>query len=373
LPKEGYPLTEKKPIIWLSLLVALGLLVAACGSDKKDSSSTSSTSTTAAGGSSSVDYSSLSGTIKGSGSSFTNQFIQASIAALADKASGLTVNYNPTGSGQGKKDLGGSLVDFAGTDSLVKAGDGPADGSFLYVPTVAAPITISYNLSGVKDLKLSADTVAGLFDGTIKKWNDQAIAKDNPSAQLPSTSVVIVHRADASGTTSNFTKYLTKAAPTAWKLGSSDTVAWPADSQAGQKNTGVAQIVKSTDGAIGYVDLADATSAGLVVAQIQNADGKFVKPTIAGAAAAVAAATVNADLSYDPINPAGADVYPITSPTFLLVRTKYPNQQTLNNVKGFVTFLLNDGQGLAATNNYAKLSDSLRQQALAQLDKITVG
>jgi len=208
-------LTKKKPFILLSLLLAIGLLVAACGNDNNDKSSSSSTSSTA-GGSSSVDYSSLSGTINGSGSSFTNQFIAASIAALQDKASGLTVNYNPTGSGQGKKDFGTGLVDFAGTDSLVKAGDGPADGSYLYVPTVAAPITISYNLPSVKDLKLSADTVAGLFSGTIKKWDDAAVKADNPGASLPSTSVVIAHRADASGTTSNFTKYLTKASPTAW-------------------------------------------------------------------------------------------------------------------------------------------------------------
>ena len=364
-------MTKKKPFVLLSLLLAIGLFVAACGKDDNDKSS-SSTSTTA-GGSSSVDYSSLSGTINGSGSSFTNQFLAASIAALQDKASGLTVNYNPTGSGQGKKDFGTGLVDFAGTDSLVKAGDGPADGSFLYVPTVAAPITVSYNLSSVKDLKLSADTLAGLFSGTIKKWNDAAVKADNPGATLPSTNVVIAHRADASGTTSNFTKYLTKAAPTAWKLGQGDTVAWPTDSQAGQKNTGVAQIVKSTDGAIGYVDLADATSAGLVFAQIKNADGKFVKPTVAGADAAVAGATVNADLSYDPINATGADAYPITSPTFLLLRSTYAKQATLDAVKGFVTFLLTDGQSLAASNNYAKLSDSLRQQALAQLDKIKVG
>jgi phosphate transport system substrate-binding protein len=363
----------KKPLILLSLLLTLGLLVAACGNDDNDPSSSGSSTSTTAGASTSVDYSSLSGTIKGSGSSFTNQFLQAGISALADKAAGLTVSYNPTGSGQGKKDFGGGLVDFAGTDSLVKAGDGPADGSFLYVPTVAAPITVAYDLPSVKDLKLSADTLAGLFQGTIKKWDDAAVKADNPGVSLPSTRVVIAHRADASGTTSNFTKYLTKASPTAWKLGSGDTVAWPTDSQAGQKNPGVAQIVKSTDGAVGYVDLADATSAGLVVAQIKNADGTFVKPTIAGAAAAVAAATVNADLSYDPINAAGADVYPITSPTYLLVRTTYSNQATLTNVKGFVTFLLTDGQGLAASNSYAKLSDSLRQQAIAQLDKITVG
>lgn len=359
---------KKKPIVWLSLLIALGLVTVACSSSK----STSSTTTSSTSAASSVDYSKLSGALKASGSSFTDAFIQAAIDGFSTK-SPLAVTYNPTGSGQGKKDFGANLVDFAGTDSLVKATDGPTAGSFLYVPTVAAPITVSYNLPSVKDLKLSADALAGIFQGTIKTWADAAIAKDNPGTQLPSTPVVIVHRADGSGTTSNFTKYLAKAAPTTWKLGSGDSVAWPADSQAGQKNPGVAQIIKATAGAIGYVDLSDAQATHLVYASIKNHDGAYVQPTIAGATAALGTATVNPDLSYDPLNAAGATAYPITSPTYLLVRTKYATQATADNVKGFITYLLNEGQGLAANVSYAKLPTALRDQALAQLARVTVG
>ncbi len=135
----------------------------------------------------------------------------------------------------------------------------------------------------------------------------------------------------------------------------------------------MAQIVKATAGAIGYVDLADAEAANLVFASIKNADGKFVKPTIDGAVAALAGAPVNADVTYSPLNPAGAAVYPITSPTYVLVRTTYANQQTLNNVKGFLTFLLTDGQSLAKGNSYAKLPEALRQKALDQLTMIKVG
>jgi phosphate transport system substrate-binding protein len=361
---------KKKPFVWLSLLLALGLLVAACGSDKKNDTSSSTTTTPAGAGS--VDYSKLSGSIKGSGSSFTDAFVQAAIDDLSGK-SDLSVTYNAVGSGQGKKDFGSSLTDFAGTDSKVKAGDGPVDGSYLYVPTVAAPITISYNLPSVKALKLSADTLAGIFQGTIKKWDDPAIAADNSGVSLPSTAVVIVHRADGSGTTSNFTKYLAKAAPTAWKLGSGDTVAWPTDSQAGQKNPGVAQIVKSTAGAIGYVDLSDADATGLVVASIKNHDGQFVAPTLAGAAAALENAVVADDLTYDPLDAAGAAAYPITSPTYLLLRTSYSSQATADNVKGFVTFLLTDAQSLAEGVKFTGLPDALKTKALAQLDKVTVG
>jgi phosphate transport system substrate-binding protein len=360
---------KKKPLVWLSLLLALGLVAAACGGDDSKSSSSTSTSEAAAG---SVDYTKLSGSIKGSGSSFTDGFIQAAIDAFASK-SDLSITYNPVGSGQGKKDFGSNLSDFAGTDSLVKEGDGPAAGSYLYVPTVAAPITISYNLSGVPDLQLSADTLAGIFQGTIKKWDDNAIATDNPDASLPSTAIVIVHRADGSGTTSNFTKYLAKAAPTAWKLGSGDTVAWPTDSQAGQKNPGVAQIIKSTAGAIGYVDLSDAEATGLVFASIKNHDGKYVAPTLAGSAAALEGAVVADDLTYDPLDAAGATVYPITSPTYLLVRTAYSSQATADNVKGFITYLLTDGQALAKGVSFSGLPDSLKTKALTQLDKVTVG
>jgi len=357
----------KKPLVWLSLLLAFGLLAAACGDDDDAGSSTTTT-----GAASSSDYAGLSGSIKGSGASFPDAFYQAAIDSFSDE-SDLSVTYNSVGSGTGKSEFGSGLTDFAGSDSLVKEGDGPAAGSFLYVPTVAAPITVSYNLPDVSDLQLSPDTLAGIFQGTIKKWDDAAIKHDNPDADLPGTSIVIVHRADGSGTTSNFTKYLAKASPTGWKLGSGDTVEWPADSQAGQKNTGVAQLIQSNEGAIGYVDLSDAVESKLVYAKIENKAGKFVEPSLDGATAALEGATINDDLSYDPLDATGDAAYPITAPTYILVRTTYKDQKTLDNVKGFVTYLLTEGQDQAADVSFAKLPDTLRDKALAQLDKPTVG
>ncbi len=363
---------KKKLLAMLSLLLAFGLLAAACGGDDGDDTSKSGDTTGSTTAGSGVDFTALSGTITGSGSSFTDAFLQAAIDSFSDE-SGLSVTYNPTGSGQGKKDFGANLVSFAGTDSLVKDGDGPTAGSYLYVPTVAAPITISYNLSGVDDLQLSAETLGGIFSGTITKWDDAKIAADNPDADLPSKTIVMVHRADGSGTTSNFTKYLTKAAGAAWTLGSGDTVAWPANSQAGPKNAGVAKIIKDTDGAIGYVDLSDAEATQLTFAKVENQAGGFIAPTIEGAEAALEGATVNADLTYDPLDASGDAAYPITSPTYLLVRTSYADQKTADNVKGFVTFLLTDGQALAKDVAYAKLSSQLQQKALAQLELVKVG
>jgi phosphate transport system substrate-binding protein len=348
--------------------LAVGFVAAACGSSGgSDAGSGGTTQTTAKGG---VDVSKLSGTINGSGSSFADALYQQIISSLADKAPGLTVNYNAVGSGQGKKDFAAKLNDFAGTDSAVKPEEAPA-GSYLYFPTAAAPITVSYNLSGVDKLQLSADTLAKIFQGDIKTWDDAAIKADNPSAKLPSTAIVVAHRADGSGTTSAFTKYLAKAAPTTWKLGSGDTVAWPASAQAGAKNTGVATIIKSTPGAIGYVDFADAKLAKLVFASIKNKAGTFTAPTLDAASAAMAGATVKDDLTMDALDASGASAYPITAVTYILLRPTY-DAKVGPIVKGFVAYVLTDGQGEAAGADYAKLPAELAQKAIAQLDKVTV-
>jgi phosphate transport system substrate-binding protein len=189
----------------------------------------------------------------------------------------------------------------------------------------------------------------------IRKWNDPAIAADNSGASLPDKNIVVAHRSDGSGTTNNFTKYLAAAAPS-WKLGSGDSVAWPADTQGGDKNTGVAQIIKQSDGAIGYVDFADATSSGLIFAAIKNKDGQFVKPSLEGSTAALSSAEVKDDLTYNPLNAAGAATYPIVAPTYLLVKTSYDPAKA-KNVKGFLKWLLTDGQALAAEARFAKLPE----------------
>jgi len=348
---------------FLAGVAVAALALAGCGGGDDDSGS----------GSTGADdkYSGLSGSLKATGASFPDAYYQEVISAFKDVAPDLTITYNATGSGTGKKDFGSNLNDFAGTDSLVKDTDGPAAGSFLYVPTVAAPITVSYNLSGVDKLQLSPETLAKIFQRDIKTWNDPAIAADNSGVTLPNKPITVAHRSDGSGTTSNFTKYLNAAAKDVWKLGSGDTVKWPTDTQGGEKNTGVATLIKNGDGTIGYVDLSDAKASGLKFASIKNKEGRFVAPTLDGAKAALAGATVKDDVSYDPLNAAGADSYPITSPTYLIVRTKYDDAKKAEAVKGFITYLLGDGTKLAEEVNFAPLPDTLKTRALAQLDKIT--
>jgi phosphate transport system substrate-binding protein len=339
--------------------VALAVLVAGCGGGNNDNGGSSGGGDTANG----------SGQLKASGASFPDAYYQEVISAYKEKAPDVTVTYNAVGSGTGKKEFGQGLTDFAGTDSTVKDDDGVPAGSFLYVPTVAGPITVSYNLSGVDKLQLSPDTLANIFQVKITKWNDPAIAKDNQGVTLPDTSITVAHRSDGSGTTSNFTKYLTAAAPSTWKLGSGDTVAWPSGTQGAEKNTGVAQIIKQTDGGIGYVDYSDAVETKLSLAAIRNKGGKFVAPSLEGATAAVAGAKVKDDLTYDPLNASGADAYPITAPTYLLLKPKYDASKA-KLVGDYVRFLLTDGQPIAKDVNFAALPSGLQQKALAQLDKI---
>jgi phosphate transport system substrate-binding protein len=357
--------------VLIAVLAAIALLVSACGGDDDDSSSSTNPS-----GNSGTDLSSLSATLNGSGSSFQQTYDEAAIAAFAEQASGVTVNYGAGGSGKGKQDLADKVVDFAGTDSLVKPEDESkytSGGGILYFPTVAAPITLSYNLSGVDDLKLDAETIAKIFEGDIKTWDDAAIKALNSGADLPSTAIVPVHRADASGTTSNFSKYLDTAAKGTWTLGSSDTLTWPTGGQAGNGNSGMATIVKGTDGAIGYIDFADATGSELQTAQVKNKDGQFVSPTLDGAAAAVAGATVADDLTYSPLDPSGADAYPITSPTWIIVYKNQTDKAKGEAMKAFLNFILTDGQALAEDAQYAPLPSELAQKAIAQLDQLQIG
>ena len=363
---RGIPARLAAPI---AALAAVSVLATACGSSTK----TESSDTTLANTPTTAKEAPITATLSGSGSTFVKGFLDVVIAGYKKPQPGVTINYAGGGSGTGRQQLQDGVVDFAGTDGLVADADKPKyKGEFLYVPTVAAPITISYNLPDVKDLTLDADTLAKIFQRTIKKWDDPAIAALNPGVKLPSTDITVAHRSDGSGTTDNFTKYLTAAAPNTWALKSGSTVEWPADTQAGNGNQGVAQIVKSTAGAVGYVDLSDAKAAGLQFAKVKNKSGKAVSATVEGANAALAGTQLNADLTYNPLNADGADAYPITAPTWIIL---YKNQADKNKgaaLKSFLKYLLTDGQSMAKDVDYAALPASFRDKAMAQVDSIVM-
>jgi phosphate transport system substrate-binding protein len=371
----------------LAGLVSLTVFAAACGSDSKTATTAAPTTTSASSSGESTttaantttpvtDAVKLSATLNASGSTFVQAFLEQEIASFTAANSGVTINYGGGGSGKGRQDLADTIVDFAGTDGTIKDADLSKykGGDVLYFPVVVAPITVSYNVSGLDKLQLSPATIAKIFQRQIKTWNDPAIATDNPGVTLPSTAITVVHRSDSSGTTGNFTKFLENSVGKAnggiWTLGTDSTVQWSADTQAGQGNGGVAQIIKSTDGAIGYVDLSDAKDAALKFASVQNKAGKFVDPTLDAASAAAAGAKVADNLTFSAVWADGDGSYPITAQTWIIVYAKQTDAAKADATKAFLKFLLTDGQQHAGDVNYAPLPADLATKAIAQLDKI---
>jgi phosphate transport system substrate-binding protein len=351
------------------------LALAACSSSSSSSSSStpaSSAASSPAGSSSSA--AAVSGTINASGSTFQTNFQQAAISAFKSVQSGITVNYGGGGSGAGRTALYSGTVLFAGSDSPIPASEKskvPAGKTVLYFPVQIGPIAIAYNLSGVTGLKLDATVLAGIFQGTITTWNDPAIKALNPSANLPSTPITLEVRADSSGTTANFSQYLVDAAGSAWKLSTASTITWPKTAHASTGGSGLASAVKSTNGAIGYVDFSTATAAGLSAASVKNSAGDYVAPSPASAAAAATHVTPKANLTFLTADEPGATSYPITYQSWDLV---YEQQSSANDaamLKAYLGYVLGAGQQLLNGLNLAPLPSAIDSAAVAQLSKIS--
>jgi len=354
--------------------IAASMAIVACGSSNSSTSSAGGSS--ASSSSSSSGGSSGSGTINGAGSTLAAPIYQQWGSTL--KGQGLTVNFNPVGSGAGQTELESATVDFAGSDPSLKASDkAKMKGPVLQFPVAAGAITVSYNLSGVKSgLKLDGPTVAGIFMGKIKTWNDPAIKALNPGASLPSTNITVVHRSDSSGTTQGFTTWLSDVDP-AWKssVGEGKDVNWPTGT-GGKGNSGVAAVVKQTSGAIGYVEQAYALENGFTYAAVKNSAGSYVLPTIPNSSAAFLGITVPPDLGISTINSSNAGAYPIVSQTFLDAykdpcKDGGASSGTAAALKKFLTYAFGAGQQtLGAGSNqlpYAPLPAALADKDNTQL------
>src|ERR1700690_649776 len=350
---------------------ALGL--AACSSSGSSSASGGSSATSSA--SSSASTSTASGTIKAAGSTFQTNFQQTAISAFKSVDPNVTIDYDPVGSSTGRADLYSNTVLFAGSDSPVpskEASKVPAGKTVLYFPVQIGPIAMAYNLPGVTGLKLDATGLAGIFQGTIKPWDDPAIKALNSGLSLPSTTITLAVRSDSSGTTANFSQYLVDAAGSAWKLGTASTITWPSTARAGDGGSAVAQIVKTTADSIGYVDFSTATAAGLQAASIKNSAGDYVAPSSASAAAAASHVTPKANLTFLTADEPGATSYPITYQSWDLVYSVQPNATDVALLKAYLGYLLSStGQALLTPLNLAPLPTSIDSAAVAQLSKIT--
>jgi phosphate transport system substrate-binding protein len=359
------------PKTWLILpiLAVLALGVAACGDDNGGSGSSGS---------------GLSGEIAGAGSSAQEAAQEAWRSNFQDQNPDVTISYDPVGSGGGREQFIAGGVAYAGSDSPLETSEltdakKRCGGDVIQVPDYISPIAVVYNLEGVDSLQLSPETVAGIFHQDITNWNDPAIAKDNPDAQLPDQRITPVNRSDDSGTTANFTDYLSQTAPDVW-TDEPDGI-WPIKGgEAAEGTSGVIEAVTAGDGAIGYADESQAGDLGIAKIRVGN---EYVAPTAEGASKVVETSSEDKELGAGDsvfayaINRTSDDpsTYPVVLVSYAIACTKYDSADEGAIVKDFLSYVdSTEGQQAAAgAAGSAPLSDKVLQQVKPAVDSIDAG
>jgi phosphate transport system substrate-binding protein len=294
--------------------------------------------------------------------------------------SGANIDYQPVGSGAGITQFGANTIDFAGSDSVMKpeeqaAADKRCGNPAIHLPITAGGIAVMYKLGGIKDLQLSPKTIAGIFQGTVKKWDDAAVKADNPNAKLPSTGITAVHRSDSSGTTNVFSKFLSATAASDWKLGEGKELKWPASVQGAKGSDGVTQAVAGSDGAITYAEVSYATSASLGVAKVKNGAGEYTALDATSVGKALEGASVpdtgnDLKVKYDFANTT-AGAYPITALSYEIVCSKGTDAAKLALLKAFLTYGVTTGQSAADALGFAPLPQSIADKVKAAVDGLS--
>jgi len=333
---------------WPAAIVAAGL---ACSSGERAPSASAGT-----GG----NPPSATATITGAGATFPNPIYSKWFDAYA-RETGVRINYQSIGSGGGIRQFTEGTVDFGATDGpMTDEQIAAVHGDVLHIPTVLGAVVATYNLPslGQKPLRFDGPVLADIFLGRITRWNDPRLRALNPGVALPAADILVVHRSDGSGTTYIFTDYLSKISPD-WKtrIGHATSVDWPVG-LGGKGNEGVTQQVKQSEGAIGYVELIYALSNGLPAADIKNAAGEFVSATLKGLGAAAAGTDFapTTDFRVSIANAPGAEAYPISSFTWLLVHTQDTTSAKQRAIRGFLKWMLEpEAQRMAADLHYGPL------------------
>lgn len=357
------------------MLAAVGTLaLSACGSDSQGASTT-----TASSGSPTAAANCATGDLKGAGSTFQKNIVAQWIKDFGAACSGANIDYQPVGSGAGITQFGAGTIDFAGSDSTMKqdeqaAADKRCGAPAIHLPITAGGIAIMYKLGDVKDLQLSPKTLAGIFQGTVKKWDDAAVKADNPGVSLPGTSITAVRRSDSSGTTSVFSEFLVATAGADWKLGDGKELKWPANVQGAKGSDGVTQAVAGTDGAITYAEVSYATASGLGVAKVKNGAGEYAALDGASVAKALEGASVpdSGDLKvkYDFANTT-AGAYPITALSYEIVCSKGTDPAKLALLKAFLTYAATTGQSSAEGLGFAPLPQNIATKVTTAVAGLT--
>ena len=342
--------------------VALVVLTTACGTDDN-------TPRTARGAFAPGAGADDQATLSGAGATFPSTIVQEWIKQYKSVAPGVTLNYQPVGSGAGIQQLTSRTVDFAGSDVPLKESEQAATGgpgNVVQIPWTAGGLAVEYNLAEVKELRLSPAVVAGIFAGRITRWDNAAIRADNPGARLPAAGIQVVHRSDGSGTTQVFTEYLKAVSPEVWTFPTGKD--WPAGTAGtGAKGSdGVTAAVKQSPGSIGYSELSFPRQAGLGVASIRNKAGQYVSPTAAGVSAALGSASMRPDMTVEAnYTPDGAGAYPISTVSYLMFYRAGGDPAKDVALRHFAAWALTDGQALAEDLDFAPLPQSIVASGMA--------
>src|ERR1700738_29187 len=301
--------------------------------------------------------------INGAGATFPYPMYSKWFDEYHKKFANIQINYQPIGSGGGIKQVTEGTVDFGGSDGpmnddQLKAFQDKHGFGILHFPTVLGADVPAYNIPGVSGaLNFTPEALAGIFLGKITKWNDPAIAGANKGVNLPGNDIVVVHRSDGSGTSYIWTDYLSKVSPE-WKdkVGKGTSVNWPVG-LGGKGNEGVAGLVKQTPNALGYVELIYAIQNKMPYGKVKNSSGEFIKADLASVTAAAAGAAKNIpdDFRVSITDAPGKTAYPISSFTWLLIPSKFSDGSKRDAIKGFIKWMLTDGQNEVEKLSYAKL------------------
>src|ERR1700681_3711922 len=316
------------------------------------------------------------GSLTAAGATFPAPFYQKAFFDYSAKYPQVSINYQPVGSGAGIQQFIKNTVDFGASDVPMAAADITSAGgpdTLTQIPTTLGVISVAFNISGVTSLNLDAATLSGIFLGHIKSWNDPALTALNSGASLPNKPITVVHRSDGSGTTYHFTDYLGKVSPE-WmsSVGVSKSVKWPVGVGA-SGNQAVAQAITTTEGAIGYVELAYVVSAGMHQAALKNANGKFVTASVAGATAAAAQNTSVSPTNFSITNAPGDTAYPIAGFSWVILRTSYSDAAKGKAIVYLFKWLVTTGQAQGAALEYAPLPAAVANLALTNLKLVTAG
>jgi phosphate transport system substrate-binding protein len=311
--------------------------------------------------------------INGAGATFPYPIYSKWFDEYAKVDPSVRFNYQSIGSGGGQKQITALTVDFGASDGPMSDENlAKAPGKILHLPTVAGAVVITYNLPDNPKLKLDGNTLTAIYLGNITKWNDPKLAALNPDVKLPASDIIVVHRSDGSGTSFIFTDYLSSISPV-WtdSVGKGTSVKWPAGIGIGAKgNEGVAGQVKQLPGAIGYVELIYANQNKLPVADLKNAAGNFITPSLDSVTAALATAKIPDDFRFSMVNATGDKAYPIAGATWLLVYETQPDAAKGKKLVEFLNWALTKGEGLAASLDYAPLPESIQQRVLERIKTI---